>query len=106
VIEAPSLLGWTLYQWCALDQQANELSDGEDEHDFDELSYDLNATKKLSDFNIHDLGKHHSSMHARECKSTTCQGCKDNLNGVVFIHSKKPSPPPSSAKPQNKSIML
>jgi hypothetical protein len=89
-----------------LDQPENELEDGEDEHDFDDLSYDLNATKKFSDFNIHDLGKHHSSMHVRTCKSKTCQGCKDNSNGVVFIHSKKPSPSPSSAKPQNKSIML
>lgn len=89
----------------ALDQEENELEDGEDEHDFDELSYDFNATKKFTDFNIHDLGKHHSSMHVRECKSKTCQGCKDNLNGVVFIQSKKTSPVTPS-KINNKSIML
>lgn len=87
----------------ALDkQESNDLEEGEDEHSFDELSYDLNATKKFTDFNIHDLGKHHSSMHVRECKSTTCQGCKQNLNGVVFVQSKKPTPKPN----EKRSIML
>lgn len=87
----------------ALDRAENDIGNGEDERDFDELSYDLNATKKFTDFNIHDLGKHHSSMHVRECKSKTCQGCKDDLTGVVFIQSKRPE---NKSIIQNKSIML
>jgi hypothetical protein len=75
----------------------------EDKNDFDEeLSYDLNAAKKFSDFNSHDLGKHHSSMHVRQCKSKTCQGCAEKLNEVVFIQSKQPAPRAS----KKKSVML
>ena len=87
----------------ALDQEEKDLEKGEDEYDFDELSYDLNATKKFTDFNIHDLGKHHSSMHVRECKSTMCQGCSRNLKEVVFIQSQKT---PSRPKSDKKEIML
>lgn len=88
----------------ALDQEENDLEKGEDEYDFDELSYDLNATKKFTDFNIHDLGKHHSSMHVRECKSTMCQGCSSNLKEVVFIQSSQQTT--SRTKPSKKEIML
>jgi hypothetical protein len=62
----------------------------ENAHDFDDtLSYDFNAARKFTDFNANDLGRYHSSMHVRCCKSTTCQGCKDNLEGVVFVTTQK-----------------
>jgi len=88
----------------ALDEQDNQLEDGEDDYDFDELSYDLNATKKFRDFNFHDLGKNHSTNHVRECKSKTCQGCKSK-DSVVFIQA-KPSAPKPLKSPENKSVML
>ena len=88
----------------ALDEQGSHLEEGEDDYDFDELSYDLNATKKFRDFNFHDLGKNHSSMHVRECKSKTCQGCKSK-DSVVFIQAKSSAPTPLKS-PENKSVML
>lgn len=79
---------------CAmcLTAKANGSLDRKEEnaHDFDDtLSYDFNAARKFTDFNSNDLGRYHSSMHVRCCKSTTCQGCKDNLEGVVFVTTQK-----------------
>eukprot|EP00580_Thalassiosira_gravida_P006946 CAMPEP_0201630184 /NCGR_PEP_ID=MMETSP0493-20130528/4591_1 /ASSEMBLY_ACC=CAM_ASM_000838 /TAXON_ID=420259 /ORGANISM="Thalassiosira gravida, Strain GMp14c1" /LENGTH=291 /DNA_ID=CAMNT_0048101297 /DNA_START=17 /DNA_END=892 /DNA_ORIENTATION=- len=54
----------------------------------DDLSYDLEATKMFADFSTHDLGKFHSSMHVRYCKSTTCTICQRE-KGVHFVKARK-----------------
>ena len=83
-----------------------DLKAGKNKRDDDELSYDLNAMKKFTDSNIHDLGKHHSSMHVRECKSKICQGCSNDINSVVFIQSTKQSSRRKADKNTFESIML
>jgi len=53
-----------------------------------DLSFDLEATKKFTDFNANDLGRYHSSMHVRHCKSTTCDLCRRE-KGVFFVKSRE-----------------
>ncbi|KAL3795022.1 hypothetical protein HJC23_006343 [Cyclotella cryptica] len=81
----------------ALNPRQNQLEEKED-HSFDDLSFDLNAAKKFTDFSIHDLGKHHSSIHVRQCKSKTCQGCRNDLAKVVFIQSTQSAPKKTGKK--------
>lgn len=54
--------------------------------DTNDLSFDLEAATKFTDFNCNDLGRCHSSIHVRQCKSTTCTGCK-NGKEVYFVNS-------------------
>lgn len=54
--------------------------------DADNLSFDLEAATKFTDFNCNDLGRCHSSIHVRQCKSTTCTTCKKE-KGVYFVNS-------------------
>ena len=65
-----------------------------DEHG-DDLSYDFFAAKKFTDYNRYELGKAHSSMHVRHCKSVTCEICRQT-GGVVFLksHGRNNDPPP------------
>ena len=51
------------------------------------LSFDLEAASKFTDFNSNDLGRYHSSMHVRTCKSTTCPICIKE-KGVYFVKSR------------------
>ena len=54
----------------------------------DDLSFDLEAAKNFTDFNSNDLGRNHSSMHVRHCKSTTCTLCRVE-KGVYFLKSRR-----------------
>lgn len=76
----------------ALYQKQNQPMEKEESDSFDDLSFDLSAAKKFTNCSIHDLGKHHSSIHVRQCKSKTCQGCRDDLDKVVFIQSTQSAP--------------
>ena len=51
------------------------------------LSFDLEAATKFTDFNSNDLGRYHSSMHVRTCKSTTCPICIKE-KGVYFVKAR------------------
>ena len=53
-----------------------------------DLSFDLEAATKFTDFNSNDLGRYHSSMHVRHCKSTTCNICQRE-KGVFFVKARK-----------------
>lgn len=53
----------------------------------DGLSFDLGAATQFVDFNSNDLGRCHSSMHVRTCKSTTCPICTKE-KGVYFVKSR------------------
>ena len=53
-----------------------------------DLSFDLEKATKFTDFNANDLGRYHSSMHVRHCKSTTCAICIKE-KGVFFVKSRK-----------------
>lgn len=66
----------------------------------DQLSFDLDEAKQFTDFNRHELGQAHSSMHVRHCKSTMCDICR-NTGGVVFLKSEAKtshSPPKASLR--------
>jgi len=52
-----------------------------------DLSFDLEAATKFTDIDKHDLGRHHSSMNVRSCKSGMCETCQ-NKEGVKFVKSK------------------
>jgi hypothetical protein len=78
---------------------AHEVNNEEDEEIVDNLlgmdltcvnkmSFDLEAAKNFEDFNSNDLGKYHSSMHVRHCKSTTCEICLEE-KGVYFVKARK-----------------
>ncbi len=54
--------------------------------DANDLSFDLEAATKFTDFNCNDLGRFHSSIHVRQCKSTTCTTCQKE-KGVYFVNS-------------------
>jgi hypothetical protein len=54
------------------------------------LSFDLEVATKFIDFNSNDLGRCHSSMHVRTCKSTTCPICIRE-KGVYFVKSRGPA---------------
>lgn len=54
--------------------------------DANDLSFDLEAATKFTDFNCNDLGRCHSSIHVRQCKSTTCTTCQKE-KGVYFVNS-------------------
>jgi len=82
----------------ALTQRQNPPKQKEECQIIDDLSFDLSTAKKFTDFSIHDLGKHHSSIHVRQCKSKTCQGCRGDLDKVVFIQSTQPAPKKSLKK--------
>ena len=60
-----------------------------------DLSFDLEAATKFTDFNSNDLGRYHSSMHVRHCKSTTCAICIKE-KGVFFVKSRKDEFVPSA----------
>merc|ERR1712194_627850 len=62
--------------------------DEEDGEDDDDLSFDLEAAKKFTDFNTTDLGRIHSSMHVRHCKSKTCVICQRGKE-VYFVKARK-----------------
>mmetsp|Transcript_9026 Transcript_9026/g.22016 ORF Transcript_9026/g.22016 Transcript_9026/m.22016 type:complete len:219 (+) Transcript_9026:163-819(+) len=49
-----------------------------------DLSFDLEAAAKYSDFDCKDLGRQHSSMHVRNCKSKTCIACQKE-SGICFV---------------------
>ena len=53
-----------------------------------DLSFDLEKATKFTDFNANDLGRYHSSMHVRHCKSTTCAICIKE-KGVFFVKSRR-----------------
>lgn len=56
----------------------------------DDLSFDLEAAKEFTDFNTTDLGRVHSSMHVRHCKSKTCVICQSQREKeVYFVKSRK-----------------
>ena len=57
-----------------------------DLNDANDLSFDLEAATKFTDFNCNDLGRCHSSIHVRQCKSTTCTTCQKE-KGVYFVNS-------------------
>ncbi|KAL7531335.1 hypothetical protein ACHAXR_003987 [Thalassiosira sp. AJA248-18] len=61
---------------------------GMDLTDMDDLSFDMEAATKFTDFNSNDLGKAHSSMHVRHCRSTTCNICSKE-KGVFFVKARK-----------------
>merc|ERR1712194_895002 len=61
---------------------------GEMDHKDDDLSFDLEAAKKFTDFNTTDLGRIHSSMHVRHCKSKTCVICQREKE-VYFVKARK-----------------
>ncbi|KAL3815669.1 hypothetical protein ACHAXA_006562 [Cyclostephanos tholiformis] len=56
----------------------------------DGLSFDLEVATKFIDFNSNDLGRCHSSMHVRTCKTTTCPICIKE-KGVYFVKSRGPA---------------
>ena len=53
-----------------------------------DLSYNLDRATKFADINEKDLGRYHSSMHVRHCKSTTCDICIKE-KGVQFVKARK-----------------
>ena len=57
-----------------------------DLNDVNDLSFDLEAATKFTDFNCNDLGRCHSSIHVRQCKSTTCTTCQKE-KGVYVVNS-------------------
>ena len=57
-----------------------------DLNDVNDLSFDLEAATKFTDFNCNDLGRCHSSIHVRQCKSSTCTTCQKE-KGVYFVNS-------------------
>ena len=63
----------------SIDRANNVLNNG--------LSFDLDAATKFTDFNSNDLGRYHSSMHVRTCKSTTCPICIKE-RGVIFVKAR------------------
>lgn len=63
----------------SIDRVNNGLNNG--------LSFDLDAASKFTDFNSNDLGRYHSSMHVRTCKSTTCPICIKE-RGVIFVKAR------------------
>ncbi|KAL7551000.1 hypothetical protein ACHAWF_014206 [Thalassiosira exigua] len=79
------------------DESNEKRGDGENgetasiEGEVDELSYDLEQARKFTDFNANDLGRTHSSMHVRHCKSTTCAICQQ-AKGVYFVKSRGCTP--------------
>ncbi|KAL3780589.1 hypothetical protein ACHAW5_006407 [Stephanodiscus triporus] len=74
-------------------------ADDDDDSDDDDMnlrdrnngvSFDLEVATKFIDFNSNDLGRCHSSMHVRTCKSTTCPICVRE-KGVYFVKSRGPA---------------
>jgi hypothetical protein len=57
-----------------------------DLNDKNDLSFDLDLAKNFVDFSRNDLGRTHSSINVRHCKSQTCGLCKKG-GGVVFVKS-------------------
>ena len=55
-----------------------------DLNDTNDLSFDLDLAKNFVDFSRNDLGRTHSSINVRHCKSATCGICK-KTGGVVFV---------------------
>jgi hypothetical protein len=72
----------------ALAVNGNEYDDLDLNDTNNDLSFDLEAATKFTDFNSNDLGRYHSSMHVRHCKSTTCAICIKE-KGVFFVKSRK-----------------
>ena len=56
--------------------------------DTTDLSFDLEAATKFTDFNSNDLGKCHSTMHVWHCRATTCLICAKE-KGVYFVQARK-----------------
>ena len=59
---------------------------GMDLNDKNDLSFDLDLATNFIDFSRNDLGRTHSSINVRHCKSATCEICK-KAAGVVFVKS-------------------
>ena len=57
-----------------------------DLNDVNDLSFDLEAATKFTDFNCNDLGRCHSSIHVRQCNSTTCTTSQKE-KGVYVVNS-------------------
>jgi len=57
-----------------------------DLNDKNDLSFDLDLARNFLDFSRNDLGRTHSSINVRHCKSATCALCK-KTGGVVFVKS-------------------
>ena len=57
-----------------------------DLNDKNDLSFDLDLATNFLDFSRNDLGRCHSSMNVRHCKSATCTLCK-KTGGIVFVKS-------------------
>ena len=79
----------------ALAVNGNEYDDLDLNDTNNDLSFDLEAATKFTDFNSNDLGRYHSSMHVRHCKSTTCAICIKE-KGVFFVKSRKDEFVPSA----------
>lgn len=73
---------------CELCQKARANGGEDDEEDEDgleeKLSFDMDQAKHFKDYDCHELGEKHSSIHVRHCKSTTCDICM-KARGVVFL---------------------
>mmetsp|Transcript_14126 Transcript_14126/g.23188 ORF Transcript_14126/g.23188 Transcript_14126/m.23188 type:complete len:841 (+) Transcript_14126:122-2644(+) len=61
-------------------EEVNDL----DLNDKNDLSFDLDLATNFLDFSRNDLGRCHSSMNVRHCKSATCTICK-KAGGIVFV---------------------
>ena len=64
------------------EEEVNDL----DLNDKNDLSFDLDLAKNFVDFSRNDLGRTHSSINVRHCKSVTCEICK-KTGGIVFVKS-------------------
>jgi len=75
-------------QRCELCQKARANGGEDEEEDEDgleeKLSFDMDQAKHFKDYDCHELGGKHSSIHVRHCKSTTCDICM-KARGVVFL---------------------
>jgi hypothetical protein len=61
-------------------EEVNDL----DLNDKNDLSFDLDMAKNFVDYCRNELGRTHSSINVRHCKSATCALCK-KTGGVVFV---------------------
>jgi hypothetical protein len=61
-------------------EEVNDL----DLNDRNDLSFDLDIAKNFVDYCRNELGRNHSSINVRHCKSATCEICK-KTGGVVFV---------------------